>query len=352
LVDWGLAARIGTTLAGSDEDGGLDSALVADVAEAALDSALAYTWMVPAHPVPGAEVVGRREWIEVNLAELRDLAEPLEQRASAELSLPGPLEGIARRAMGAAAAAEAGALVGYASRRVIGQYVLSLGRSPREPRMILVGSNVTEAAAKLEVDPAGFLRWVAIHEQTHSIQFGSVPWLRDHLASLIARMIESTAGGIDLGALLGRTRELLVADPRTVIARVMRGELTRVLAGEEQRALFDEIQAVMAVIEGHAEHVMDAAAADDPTLATMRSRMDERRAQRGGLADMIARALGLGAKLRQYELGKRWADGVVGEAGIEGLNRVWQSPAELPSLSELEAPGTWLDRVAGPAPTH
>ncbi len=106
----------------------------------------------------------------------------------------------------------------------------------------------------------------------------------------------------------------------------MRGELTRALAGPDQAAVIDELQATMAVIEGYAEHVMDAAAQDDPGLAGMRARMDERRARRGGLADVIARALGMGMKLRQYELGKSWSDAVAADAGVEGLNRVWAEP--------------------------
>lgn len=346
LVDWALAERIGTAVAGSGDANTLDPARVDAVAAEALERALAYTELEPASPVPAAEVVSRREWIEINLAELRDLAAPLEARGAKEISLPGPLEGIGRRALGVASGTEAGAVVGYASRRVIGQYVLALGPDPGTPRMILVGANVSGAAEKLDVDEEGFLRWVAIHEQTHSIQFGSVPWLRDHLAGLIAELIESAAGGIDAGAVLGRVKDLLGADPRTAFARITGGELRRVLAEPDQAALFDQVQAVMAVIEGHAEHVMDAAAADDPTLALMRERMDARRSERGGLADMIARALGLGAKLRQYELGKRWADGVVTEAGPQALNTAWEAPEALPSPAELERPSEWLRRVS------
>jgi uncharacterized protein (DUF2342 family) len=76
----------------------------------------------------------------------------------------------------------------------------------------------------------------------------------------------------------------------------------------------------------------------------MRDGIDERRARRPGLADMIARALGLGMKLRQYELGKRFGDAVAERGGIDAFNRVWEGPDALPSLVELESPGTWLAR--------
>ena len=107
----------------------------------------------------------------------------------------------------------------------------------------------------------------------------------------------------------------------------------------------DRMAAVMAVIEGYAEHVMDEASVDVPELAVMRERMDARRARRTGLADMIARVLGMGAKLRQYELGKRWCDAVVAEAGIEGLDRVWETPEALPTLAELDDAQAWIRRV-------
>ncbi len=57
------------------------------------------------------------------------------------------------------------------------------------------------------------------------------------------------------------------------------------------------------------------------------------------------RILGLELKLRQYRLGKAFCDAVVGEAGIEGLNRVWRAPEALPTLAELERPSGWLARV-------
>jgi uncharacterized protein (DUF2342 family) len=51
-------------------------------------------------------------------------------------------------------------------------------------------------------------------------------------------------------------------------------------------------------------------------------------------------------KLRQYELGKKFADEVASTAGIEGLNRVWSSPEALPSTDELQHPGAWVERTA------
>ena len=348
LIDWSLALRLGRRLAG-DADSMLDEAAVRATSGDALAMALDYTTLVPASPVPEVEVVARGEWIESNLTELMKLLTPVEERLSSELGLPGPLGAVGRKALSAAAGAEAGAVVGYASKRVLGQYQVSLRADAGDPRMLLVGANLSEAAAKLEVKPEPFLLWVLVHEQTHSIQFGSVPWLREHLAGLVSELLESASGGLDLGAIIGRARGLVTPDPRAGLRRILDGELTRIFAGEAQGEVINHMAAVMAVIEGYAEHVMDEASVDVPELAVMRERMDARRAKRTGLADMIARVLGMGAKLRQYELGKRWCDAVVAEAGIEGLDRVWETPDALPTLAELDDAQAWIRRVLTPA---
>lgn len=348
-VDWGLARRLaGAVARGEPSDAWATPGArgrAAAICDEALQRVLAYTGMEPATPVPAAEVIARAEWIDSNVATMRELAAPLEARAAPQLALPGPLNTVARGAVGAAAGAEAGVVIGYASRRVLGQYQVALTASPDPPRMLLIGSNLTHAAAELGLESEGFLRWVAIHEQTHSVQFGSVPWLREHLAGLVAKLIDSASGGIDLAALTGAARRLVSRDPRKAIGEALRGELARALAGPEQAALLDDLQAAMAVVEGQAEHVMDAAAADDPDLELMRRRFDERRARRTGLADAIARALGMGMKLRQYELGKRFADAVTRAGGTAALNRVWEAPESLPTLAELEAPELWLSRM-------
>ena len=348
LVDWGLALRLGRRLAG-EGDSPLDETTVTATSSEALAKALAYTTLEPAASVPEVEIVSRDGWIESNLAELAKLLTPTEERLASELRMPGPLGPVARKAIGAAAGAEAGGVVGYASKRVLGQYQLSLRPDEDVPRMLLVGANLEEAAGKLGVDPDAFLLWVLIHEQTHSIQFGSVPWLREHLAGLVAELLDSASSGLDVGAIVGRAKDLVTPDPRAGLRRILDGELTRIFAGETQGEVMDRMAAVMAVVEGYAEHVMDEASADAPELALMRERMDARRAQRTGLADLMARVLGMGAKLRQYELGKRWCDAVAAEAGIEGLDRVWDSPDALPSLSELDDADAWIRRVLTPA---
>ena len=137
-----------------------------------------------------------------------------------------------------------------------------------------------------------------------------------------------------------------IPDPARIVEAFREGGLAALVQSEEQQALMDRIQAAMAVIEGYSEHVMDVIAERAiPGHEKLRAAMDQRRRNRSAPARVIERLLGFDVKLRQYELGKRFADAVVAEAGIEGLNRVWREPAALPTLAELEHASDWLERV-------
>ena len=128
-----------------------------------------------------------------------------------------------------------------------------------------------------------------------------------------------------------------------------RGELVTLVIGRERRVLVDRIQATMAVVEGHAEHVMDAVGAEViPSQAELRAALERRRQDRSGPMRLLERVLGFELKLRQYRDGKRFCDHVVERVGIEGLNRVWSAPHALPTLAELGDPDAWIARTAVP----
>jgi coenzyme F420 biosynthesis associated uncharacterized protein len=349
LVDWGLAQRVATAMAREGESRtGAPVFTQRDVDAAcadAVDLVLSYTKLEPALRLPPPELVDRSEWVRAGLRTLRELSGGFERRVAAGISLPGPLGGFARSLAGAAAGAEAGIAVGYGARKVMGQYDVPLIDADRPPRLLFVGPNLAHAHAELGEGPDVFLRWVAIHETTHAAQFGSVPWLRSHLASLLQELIEAATARLDGGSLRQLGGRLLRSDPRKTIRTILRGDFPRLLAGPEQARILDRLQMTMTVIEGHAEHVMDAAPGSAPGYARLRQRLERRRSNRGGLGEVISRLLGMELKMRQYRLGKAFCDQVVAEAGIEGLNRVWRSPEDVPSPRELERPGEWLQRV-------
>ena len=121
--------------------------------------------------------------------------------------------------------------------------------------------------------------------------------------------------------------------------------------GEDRWALVERMQAVMSLIEGHAEHTMDAVGAEVlPTLPRLRRAMSRRRdrskiGQRGLPWRVLERLLGLEMKLRQYEVGRRFCDEVVAHGGPQALARVWTGPERLPSSEELTDVAAWLART-------
>jgi coenzyme F420 biosynthesis associated uncharacterized protein len=347
FIDWTLAERVAAGIAGDGETPAAFSQIRLDEACAEAEGVvLDYTRLRPAHELPPPELIDRSEWARMGLGTLRELSHELERSIADGLALPGALGGIARSLAGAAAGAETGIAVGYGARKVLGQYDVALVAAERQPRLVFVGPNLAAAHDALGEEPGVFLRWIAIHETTHAVQFASVPWLRLHIAGLLDELIQGASARIDIGSLRSLTGRVFRTDPRAAIRTIMQGDLARLLAGPEQARTLDRLQAAMSVIEGHAEHVMDAAAESlDSGYGRLRERLESRRSHRGGLGEVIGRLLGLELKLRQYRIGKQFCDAVVADAGIEGLNEVWRGPHALPTLEELDEPRSWLGRV-------
>ena len=165
------------------------------------------------------------------------------------------------------------------------------------------------------------MTWVALHEVTHAVQFAGVPWLHGHVAGLVRELLASAEVRLDAPRKL---RVPSIAELRRTGAALRRGDLISIVTTSTERDTLDRVQAVMAVIEGHAEHVMDAVAPDlVPSLPKLRASLDRRRRSQSGLSRLIARLLGLDLKLRQYEQGKAFCDAVVAQAGVGALQHVF-----------------------------
>jgi coenzyme F420 biosynthesis associated uncharacterized protein len=345
MIDWGLARQIAALAAGrgTDEEPPFDAAALSVEMEPAVAG---YTHLAPSTPTPPAEVVTRAEWASVNIKPLEHILDPVAARLDERLSFAGPLAGALRMGASATLAAEAGLVMGYLSSRVLGQYDVSLLGAETDPRLLFVGPNLAGAVRDLDVDADAFGRWICAHELTHVFQFQGVPWLREHMAGLLRRYVETLEVRIERGSAGGLPS---LPDPQKLVATFREGGLAALVQSPEQRALMDEVQAAMSVIEGYSEHVMDRVAAEFiPGHEGLRAAMDRRRASRSAPQRIIERLLGFDVKLRQYEQGKKWADEVATLAGIEGLNRVWSSPAALPSPAELRHPRKWLKRTEPP----
>jgi len=345
MVDWSFATRLAGTIAGEPPHRPIGSELP-ELTEDSLARVRAYTRLEPGTPLPGPEAVGRKAWIEANLAGARDLIEPLSEKLREGTAGMGPLAGPAQTAASYVLAGEVGVLFGFLSHRVLGQYELALLDPTTQPRLLFVAPNIDAAVGKFDVDRRQFLHWVALHEVTHGLQFAAVPWLRGYLAGQIRELISGLDVSVDFRGALKLPEG---ADLRRAAQTLRDGDLLSVMTTPEQRAIIDRIQAAMAVIEGYAEHVMDAAGRDAlPSLDKLRDALERRRRQASPLAKLFGRLLGLDMKLRQYQLGKKFCDAVVEAEGIEALNRVWRGPESLPTLAELEDPPNWLLRTREP----
>ncbi len=349
LVDWRLARRIAGTVSGaSDADARPVPAALAPEALAATCSEAeglirSYSLLDPDRALPPSEAVGRGEWSAAVLGTLRGLADELQREHGIEINLPGPLGGIARSVVGGATGAEVGVAAGYAARRVLGQYDLAIIGPDRPARLLFVTPNIAGSAGELGVELEPFAKWVALHETTHAIQFAAAPWLRDHIGGLIRTLLASATEGVGISDLIRR----LVSSPRQTIATLLKGDLAKALTGPDQAPTLDRIQATMTLIEGHAEHVMDAAAAGFvPGVGDLRRRLEDRRSGRGPFEMIAGRLLGMDLKLRQYRVGKAFCDEVVRRGGLETLNLVWDGPTALPDIAEMERPEAWLERIA------
>ena len=343
MIDWIVAERIATFVAGTGDAKPPDVDL-AGLAEQAEARVVAYTGLHPAAPLPPPEGVARREWVAANMTAMRALLDPVLARAGTRL---GPLAPAMEIGAGFLLSAEVGVVVGYLAQRVLGQYELVLldeSVDEHPPRLLFVLPNLGQVVRSFDADETEFVTWVALHEVTHAVQFAGVDWLHGYLAGLVRELLKSAELRIDAQRKLRLpTREEL---GRT-LAALRRGDLISIVTTKAERDTLDRVQAVMAVIEGHAEHVMDAVAPDlVPSLARLRASLDSRRRTQSGVSRLVARLLGLDLKLRQYEQGKRFCDAVVREAGTEALERVFSAPEALPNLDELDHPDQWLKRTA------
>ena len=343
MIDWGVARQIArfASRPGQMPDLGLDLPALARELEGPVSE---HTGLRPSEPVPPVEVVARDEWAEANLATLSDLLDPVAARMDGRFEAAGPFAGALRAGAGVTMAAEVGLVTGFMAQHVLGQYELSLMALHPRPRLLMVAPNLDQAAAKLGADRESFLRWVTIHELVHAFQFGGVPWLRDHLGGLLREYLETVDVQIASGAAGGLPS---LPNPADLVGRFQEGGLAALVQTPAQRDIIDRVQVAMAVVEGHAEHVMDVLAPDlVPHHEGLRDAMDQRRGDRSAPQRILMRLLGMDMKMRQYRQGKAFCDAVADEGGTPLLNRLWSSPETLPSGSELRQPERWIVRIA------
>jgi coenzyme F420 biosynthesis associated uncharacterized protein len=350
MVDWDLAGRTARRLISAGPETTREDA-AAVVQELHEKAAIAVAHVqeltglrpVPGGPVPEVAVVDRPGWVDANTTGMAALLNPLvDALAEKQGARPGAIAtAIGSRATGI----QAGGLLAFLSSRVLGQYeIFGTGG-----RLLLVAPNIVATERKLGVDPSDFRLWVCLHEVTHQLQFTAVPWLHPHLEAEVARFVEAT--DLTPEVLRQRLQDVLRSVGDAVRGTDADGDAEGLLAlirDPAQREVLDRVTAVMSLVEGHAEFVMDGVGPDVvPSVRTLRKRFAQRRKGRGPLDRVLRRLLGLEQKMKQYAEGRVFVGGVIDLVGMEGFNRVWDGPENLPLIEELTAPAQWVERVLG-----
>lgn len=366
MVDWNLAVATATRFVRPGPDVSRDEAraVVAELrrhAKASEEHVRAFTRMIPDDVRPRDTpvlVVDRAGWVRANVAGFRELLRPLLDKMQERRS-GAPGGAVLGAVGGKVTGVELGMLLSFLASRVLGQYETFAPDTRDLPagdpgpdgrgggRLLLVAPNIVHVERELEVDPHDFRLWVCLHEETHRTQFTGVPWLRDHLESEIQAFLAET--DVDPMTVLERLREAAqsLAGARPEGEDDEGRSFVEVVQTPAQREILGRLTAVMSLLEGHADFVMDGVGPDVvPSVAEIREKFQQRRARGASRLDLALRKLlGLDAKLRQYRDGERFVRAVVEEVGMDGFNRVWTSPNTLPTKAEIASPADWVARV-------
>ena len=367
LINWDLAAASAAKLtsAGPQISPREIAEAVADL-RAAADASIGYV-----HQITGLDaardlrdsdllIVDRASWAKANTQSFQALMAPAlehlsrtkkDQLTTASAALGGTLTG-----------AQFGAILAFLSSKVLGQYdPFGPAKNGTGGRLMLVAPNILAVERELNVEPADFRLWVCLHEQTHRVQFAAAPWLKDHMLAHISELTEGLLDKADgLSERLAKAAKGLSSGGPSSGAGAGTGDdnaadhLTRdsdtgilsLLQDPQDKARMSHLTAVMSLLEGHANVVMDAVDSSIvPSVKTIRRRFNARGKSRGPLEKFLRRVLGLDAKMRQYSDGARFVRRVVDRVGMEGFNSVWTSAEHLPTEEEIHAPDKWIARM-------
>ncbi len=346
MVDWDLAVRMGTRLAGEGPSVSRAEAdaTVAELragAERSTELVRAFTGLEAGRgsgeraPVL---VVGRGGWVQANADGFSHIIDPLVTRLTEKKGEPSGLSAaIGSRVTGT----EVGLLLGFLGGKVLGQF------DPfHEPtgRLLLVAPNIVHVERELGADPHDFRLWVCLHEETHRVQFTAVPWIREHLFGQMQALVDTVEPSTAVEDLFRHVARAVRSGERPRGG----GSLLDLVGTPEQKEILDRVTGVMSLLEGHADVVMDGVGPGViPSVAKIRRAFDDRRQGIGPLDRVLRRLLGLDAKMAQYRDGAAFVRAVVDKVGMTEFNAVWAEPGHLPSTAEIHDPEAWVSRVLG-----
>jgi coenzyme F420 biosynthesis associated uncharacterized protein len=296
-------------------------------------------------PINRVYVVDRREWLEANFNSFEVLFAPVEDlytRVGARSnSLAVSLGQINSTLIGS----QMGVLLGFLARRVLGQYDLSLLSPDPQVRgsLYFVEPNIARVQTQLGLSDEDFRLWIALHECTHVFEFEAYPWVRPYFNSLLRQFLDQLSNqleglGVGLPQLIGR----LIGGRESG-----RHWIERMLTPDQQR-IFDQLQALMSLVEGYSNHIMNAIGGRLlPSFEQIEQRIQQRQQNRPLLEELFNRITGMDLKLAQYQQGEAFVNAVAQARGVAFVNRVWDRPENLPTMAEIREPQRWIARMGG-----
>jgi coenzyme F420 biosynthesis associated uncharacterized protein len=289
-------------------------------------------------------VVDRETWVTTNVASFEELIGRVQGKLLDQVIPDGA--GVVKAAMAIANRAvitrQLGYLLGFLGQRVLGQYDLALLSTASQPgQLLFVDENIRRTATLLDVPLDPFRTWIALHETTHAFEFEAHPWLRPYLAERLERQLAALSADVSL----------LNQDALASLGRMLRGTTSggnwmEGLMPEDQRRGFREMQAVMSLLEGFGDYVMDEVGHDlVPDVEEISRRFHARREQRTAFERAMMRITGMDLKMEQYRKGEEFVASIAREGGAQALRAVWLGPETLPLPEEIDVPARWLARV-------
>jgi putative hydrolase len=240
----------------------------------------------------------------------------------------------------------AGSMLGHLAQRSFGQYDLPIPRPPSD-ELLLVVPNLDAFAEEWSL-PADDLRlWICVHEIAHHAVLG-VPHVRARLEGLLGDFVssfhadpgtlENRLGSFDPSSADGLAGlQQAFGDPEVLLGAIQ---------SDVQRALLPQLDALVSVIVGYVDHVLDTVG--DKLIASygmLTEALRRRRVEAAAADRFVERLFGLELTQAQVDRGSAFVEGVLERAGEDGLRRLWQSEGVLPTPAEVDAPGLWLARI-------
>jgi coenzyme F420 biosynthesis associated uncharacterized protein len=344
FVDWDLAAATARTLGKGGPEISLTAAaeVVADLrrlTDEAAGHVIDFTRMPPRVGHHAVRVVDRADWAAANIAGMKNIIDPLATKVTG-----GREPGVFMSAVGSRlTAVQAGTILAYLSGRVLGQFEV-FATDPGE--LLLVAPNIVEVERRLEAVPRDFRLWVCLHEVTHRTQFTAVEWMRGYFLDEVQAFASAASSGTEHFA--ERLREGVSALADSIRNPDSRASVLDIVQTPAQKEIIGRLTALMTLLEGHAEFVMDGVGPQVvPTVAEIRQSFNARRASGNPIERVLRRLLGIEVKMRQYAEGHKFVAAVVERIGVDDFNVVWTSPETLPTLAEVADPDAWIARVHG-----